>query len=340
MKSSDFAAIIMGALALDVAPPASASWLSDITGINIDVPAEKFEIGTPNLAAIPQMLQHLPQDAANFFLSPGSSPLAFLIRQTEASAASSAQPIPADIRQLLAPYFPTEILESARWTTADQSGITLAAELERANGDIGAVTANNIIVFRGPTEAGEFSLWAHELVHVSQYRNMGIEGFAAMYAGWGAQRIEGDAYAWQNHVTQEVQMMLASRNVQGNNGPFPNRAPQWIVRGPGARAMTWQDFHEAALRTIPPRHCIEGGNVDSRTLDLHNICPIGVVITRVHVGPDAFPCALTTCFYPAGDRHNLRARWPLDWKARAVEFQFTEVQPDNLENPDDEDDPE
>jgi hypothetical protein len=40
---------------------------------------------------------------------------------------------------------------------------------------------------------------------------MGIDGFAAMYAGWGAQTIENEAYGWQAHVQLELAL---SQNTQ------------------------------------------------------------------------------------------------------------------------------
>ncbi|HSG65666.1 MAG TPA: DUF4157 domain-containing protein, partial [Gammaproteobacteria bacterium] len=48
-------------------------------------------------------------------------------------------------------------------------------------GAVRAVTLDNVILFAGADEASDATLWAHELYHVMQYRDWGIEGFAARY---------------------------------------------------------------------------------------------------------------------------------------------------------------
>ena len=294
-----------------------ASWLSDITGINIDIPGQKFEIGTPNPAAIPQMLQNLPRDAANFFLNPAGPPLAFAIRQAEANALRSAKPMPYNIRQQLAPFFPPVILDGALWTTSAESGVNVASQLEQANGNIGAITANSIIIFRGPSEAQNPVIWAHELVHITQYRNMGIEGFAAMYAGWGAQRIEGDAYAWQNHVAQFIQMYPPP-----GAGSF---SQQWVVNG-SPNPLTWSDFHSAAVQTIPAYQCVQFATLNALTLQVQNICNIAVQVVGIHFGPYAVPCLGPNCIFPPNSGHLLNASpgfavpQPID----NVDFRFLE----------------
>ena len=46
---------------------ADASWLSDITGVNIDIPRGQVTFGPPRPDRIPLMLQNLPKDATQFF---------------------------------------------------------------------------------------------------------------------------------------------------------------------------------------------------------------------------------------------------------------------------------
>jgi hypothetical protein len=309
------AQLMFAAAIMCVSCPAPASWLSDITGVNIDIPGQKLEIGTPNPAAIPQMLQNLPRDAANFFLSPGGPPLAFAIRQAEANAMRSAKRMPDYIRQQLAPFFPPVILDGALWTTSAESGVNVASALEQANGAIGAITANRIIIFRGPSEAQNPIIWAHELVHVTQYRNMGVEGFAAMYAGWGAQQIEGDAYAWQGHVAQSLQA-----NQSPGYGPF---SQQWVINGT-PRPLTWNDFHAAALQTIPAYQCVQHATLNALAIQVQNICNIGVVVVGVHFGPYAAPCSGPICVFPPNSSHVLTASpgFALTQPVDSIDFQF------------------
>ena len=294
---------------------ASASWLSDFTGINVDIPGRKFSVGAPNPQAIPQMLQHLPQDAANFFLSPGGPPLALFIRSAESQALPSARPIPSDLRQMLSPYFPPEILDTVRWTTQAESGVNLASSAERANGQIAAMTVNRVIVFRGPTEAQDYGYWAHELVHVSQYRNMGIEGFAAMYVGWGAQRIEDDAYAWQGHVIHEIQTSASDPTVSGT--------AQWQSAGSNTKSLTWSDFHDAALRAIPPAQCAHFKNIDSETLQVHNLCQITLRVVAMHAGAAFYGCMQAACYIPPDSCHLFR-REGATAEIDTIDFRFGE----------------
>jgi len=46
----------------------------------------------------------------------------------------------------------------------------------------GAVTVGEVIAFSDATDAQEdLELWAHELTHVNQYEELGIEAFASEY---------------------------------------------------------------------------------------------------------------------------------------------------------------
>lgn len=314
-RHMDIASLLLAAVFVCEWRPALASWVSDITGINIDIPGQKFEIGTPNPAAIPQMLQNLPRDSANFFLTPGGPPLAFAIRQAEANALRSAKRMPDYIRQQLVPFFPPVILDGALWTTSAESGVNVASQLEQANGAIGAITANSIIIFRGPNEAQNPIVWAHELVHIAQYRNMGVEGFAAMYAGWGAQQIEGDAYAWQGHVAQSLQAYQPP-----SDGPF---AQQWAING-APRPLTWNDFHAAAIQTIPAYQCVQYTTLNAITIRVQSICNIAVQVVGVHFGPNAVPCFGPNCVVPANTWRQLSTSpgFALTQPIDSVDFQF------------------
>ena len=179
----------------------SASWLSNITGVDFNIPAGTLQISQPHPENIPQALQNFPRDAMNF-LSPAGDALAFAIRHANVQASGSAMPIPSNIRAILVPFFPPDILDRARFTTRGRSGISIATITLENGGNVDAITVDNIIVFDNDNYASQPDLWAHELVHVTQYRNMGVDGFAAMYAGPGAQTIENDAYAYQDHVAQ------------------------------------------------------------------------------------------------------------------------------------------
>jgi tetratricopeptide (TPR) repeat protein len=198
------------------AQSAWASDLSKITGIDINIPAGTISFSTPQPQAIPDMLKNLPTDVLEL-LNPYGLKLAFMIREARAQALNSAQPMPPNIRALLVPFFPAYILDKARWTVYDANRITLdslilgtdCSDLNLPfNFDckMGAITLDNVVVFRGAAQAEQnYVSWAHELVHVSQYDSMGIDGFAYVYASPGAYSLEKQAYDWQAAVQNAVQ---------------------------------------------------------------------------------------------------------------------------------------
>src|SRR6476469_9828537 len=101
-------------LAINVA--VEASWLSDITGVNVDVPRGTTTFSTPRPQDIPQALANLPTDVGQLFLAPHGAVLAAAIRQAAGQAGGESQPIPENVRSILTPFFPAYILNKARWT--------------------------------------------------------------------------------------------------------------------------------------------------------------------------------------------------------------------------------
>ena len=74
------------------------------------------------------------------------------------------------------PYFPAQILDKAKWTTA--VGISLDGILTNWFALEGAITLGEVIAFSDGAQAQEVEVWAHELTHVIQYEELGIEAFA------------------------------------------------------------------------------------------------------------------------------------------------------------------
>lgn len=278
-----------------------ASGLSDFTGIDLDIPSMTLRFNRPQPEKLPQIIQNLPRDAANFFLNPAGPQLAFHIRQAHAQANSSSRPMPQSIKSQLAPFFPPRILDKAKSTTRGEAGISLATTTLEVNGDIAAITLNNIIVFRDNAATLDAALWAHELIHVSQYDNMGIDGFAAMYAGPGANTLENDAYAYGAHVQNQL-----------NNSNSASLSSQWIDnRGstPGPN-ITWSTFNQAARAVIPPHQCAQWSVIDPYNYTVTNICPVGLVIVGVNNNGFRVPCNGPRCFYPPNSQHALHADVP------------------------------
>lgn len=107
--------------------------------------------------------------------------LAAAIRFSRQQALTAApQPIPSDIATALRPFFPAATLRRTRWTLAGRRlslGTVLAGWYYRE----GAVTLDGVIVFSDAAAASNLDLWAHELVHVRQYEELGIDTFARIY---------------------------------------------------------------------------------------------------------------------------------------------------------------
>jgi hypothetical protein len=74
--------IVVGVLVLagGLTGSAQASWVSEITGVNVDLNRGTVSIKPPNLAAIPPMIQNLPKDVGQALLNPAAPALATAIR--------------------------------------------------------------------------------------------------------------------------------------------------------------------------------------------------------------------------------------------------------------------
>jgi membrane-associated protease RseP (regulator of RpoE activity) len=132
-------------------------------------------------------------------------------------------------------------------------------------------------------------------VHVTQYRNMGIDGFAALYAGPGARGLEDEAYSYQDHV----QALLPQGQALG--------PPQWQEQSvPNSNVYpTWQDFHQAAVQLIPPNHCGQFSQVAANVIDITNICRVGLLVTAIYLNGQRRPCVGQVCFFSQLSGHQI-----------------------------------
>ncbi|WP_242443089.1 DUF4157 domain-containing protein [Pseudomonas sp. LFM046] len=133
-----------------------------------------------------------------------SAPLhKWLLQERAAAEARGVEPIPADMRRRLGPYFTADLLDAVRYRVGGSDELGAASTMLQ-NSDIQAVTLIDIIVFRTPEGAADdVALWAHELVHVQQYRDWGVEEFTARYA-LDPDSVEGPAYELQFRVSKEL----------------------------------------------------------------------------------------------------------------------------------------
>lgn len=130
--------------------------------------------------------------------------LALWLTQARAEAANAnIQPIPPYIREQLLRWYDPSVLDAARYTVSDNGQLSTATAMLQ-NPDVGAVTLIDIILFRdAQTAEQDVALWAHELKHVQQYQEWGVEGFAQRYTQ-DFNAVEAPAYAIQAEVRRSV----------------------------------------------------------------------------------------------------------------------------------------
>jgi hypothetical protein len=132
-------------------------------------------------------------------------PLAIGARQAVALYQGRAKPIPADIRFYLTGVFSKEIIDRAQFVIDDNVGsYGIINKFQEACADNHAVTADNIIVFAKPPSSKDIWFWAHEMQHTVQYKNLGIDGFAAKYTT--------DSGAMENEANQKGDQAVDNAN--------------------------------------------------------------------------------------------------------------------------------
>ncbi|HEX4950692.1 MAG TPA: DUF4157 domain-containing protein [Blastocatellia bacterium] len=106
---------------------------------------------------------------------------AWILASREAALSAGVQPMPAHIRTQLAHLYPASLLDSVRFKTG--SGFLGSLQWFRSEMEgKGAITLKDVIVFANADAAQcNVRLWAHELEHIRQYGNLGVDGFAQAY---------------------------------------------------------------------------------------------------------------------------------------------------------------
>jgi hypothetical protein len=122
----------------------------------------------------------------------------FIAESRRLALGFGVEPIPTSVRARLAGFVPDELLERVRFTAADHP------ELENYLAMLGAaaVTLEDVVVFAEQTAAlTNVGLWAHELRHVMQYEQCGVDGFARAYIqDSGALEEDARRYAREWHA--------------------------------------------------------------------------------------------------------------------------------------------
>lgn len=130
--------------------------------------------------------------------------LAAWLTQARAEAAiAGTQPIPENIREPLLRWYAPSVLDAVLYKVSDNGQFSAATAMLQ-NPDVGAVTLIDIILFRDAQDAEQnVALWAHELKHVQQYQEWGVDGFAQRYTD-NFNDVEAPAYAIQAEVRRAM----------------------------------------------------------------------------------------------------------------------------------------
>ncbi|WP_247390411.1 DUF4157 domain-containing protein [Bradyrhizobium sp. 143] len=110
-------------------------------------------------------------------------------------------------------------MNRVRYKIGDNGFADLAHLLEQG-GAAAAVTLIDVVVFRGPSEAADPSIWAHELTHVDQYAAWGVHSFAEQYTrNWHG--VEDPAYKrrWVSGLGSEQLQFRNGRSWPRLAGP-------------------------------------------------------------------------------------------------------------------------
>jgi hypothetical protein len=253
----------------------------------------------PRIDKIPDMLRNLPPRAALYFLNPAGGALSIKIRQARENARANCGPVPQNVIDSLTPFLPLSVFDGLCWTVL-QPGLGIDTVVIQDGGRV-AVTLVDTIVFKNRESGFDPGLWAHELIHVLQYRRMGVEGFANMYSfNWNG--LEKEAYDFEGFVESRLSQQSAGTGFQG---AYYRTQQGW---DPNAQIPneTWM---RQARATIDPLKCTDSqtmGNSDGSGMvsRVINNCPVSLhvvtfSVTNLQTGQTStFPCQ-GSCDIPA-----------------------------------------
>ena len=146
-------------------------------------------------------------------------PLAAAIRDARSKFDAQAKPLPPEVIELLAPVVPMPLLQRARYARGDLK-ISLPSVINAGQkmfaGVDHAVTVDDIIVFSkvpGADSEADLVWWAHEIHHVHQYMQWGVDQFAFNYLKHSG-RVESEAEHAAEFVRSYLRQLPTSTAIQ------------------------------------------------------------------------------------------------------------------------------
>jgi hypothetical protein len=141
-------------------------------------------------------------------------PLAAALRDAHSQYGGQAQPIPDEVKTILAPLVPADVLGRARYTVGTFK-LSLPDFIEGLKPE-NAVTIDDVIVFpRQPdfSDTDDLAWLVHELKHVKQFQDWGIDEFAFNYLK-NYHAVEDQAYAAQSYAASYLSQILKTKSVR------------------------------------------------------------------------------------------------------------------------------
>ncbi|MBK8174004.1 MAG: DUF4157 domain-containing protein [Rhodospirillales bacterium] len=170
--------------------PALRAWVDDLTGVGMSawtqVKERSVAFGAPLLARE-------------------------IVAWRSEALVDGVAPMPAAIRRSLRGFFPDDLLNRVRYRigwSAPRSLKSTAFDML----DTRAIALSDIVVFRDAAVSQDAAIWAHELRHVQQYDQWGIEGFAKHYVA-DSQVVEDNA--WQETARFRMWVLEHTGKVYG-----------------------------------------------------------------------------------------------------------------------------
>jgi len=136
---------------------------------------------------------------------------------------SGVMPIPPGIRANLEGFVRSDIMSRVRYRVRGGGDLSLQ-QMSIRYGDAAAITLDYVVVFKSQQDAlYNASLWAHELVHVRQVKDWGLEDFSIRYAR-DSGGVENEAYGEQSRYAAWLVQQTARGHMASLNQPYKSYA--------------------------------------------------------------------------------------------------------------------
>ena len=162
---------------------AAQSWLARATGIDLNLNKGTLRVSKPDpIGAIEDLPNQVLSVAQSTALLGADVALAEAIRWSRERAVRSSYPLPPHLRQALSVYYAPDVLNRVK--ISHDWGATQNGTLQQfilGNGIRDAMVADDVIVFRRRGDEEDLWLLAHEVMHVQQFKSLGVQEFARSY---------------------------------------------------------------------------------------------------------------------------------------------------------------